>query len=239
MRLALFDIDGTLVSMGGAAREAFVRALAETVGRREVVSDGVSFGGKTDPQIARELLARNGVGDGAMEGAIAETVRRYLVHFERDLPKAQGARLLPGVRELLAALAGRDDVATALLTGNVEQGARLKLGFFDLGRHFDFTVSAFGSDHHDRYELPAIVLARARERFGSQIAGSDLVILGDSEHDVLCGRGVGARALAVATGWTPAAALDALGPHRLFADFSDTGAVVAAIAGEEAVCRAL
>jgi len=222
--------------MGGAARDAFVRALAETVGR-EVLSDGVSFGGKTDPQIARELLARNGVGADRMEEAIAETVRRYLVHFERDLPKAREARLLPGVRELLEALSLRGEVATALLTGNVEQGARLKLGFFDLGRHFDFTVSAFGSDHHDRYELPGIVLQRARKRFGSQLAGTDLVILGDSEHDVLCGRAVGAKALAVATGWTPAAALDALGPHRLFADFSDTEAVVQAIA-EGAPCPA-
>jgi phosphoglycolate phosphatase-like HAD superfamily hydrolase len=228
VRLALFDIDGTLVSMGGAAKEAFVRALAETVGR-EVVSDGISFGGKTDPQIARELLARNGVGADGMEAAIAETVRRYLLYFERDLPRAQGARLLPGVRELLEALAEREDVATALLTGNVEQGARLKLGFFDLDRHFDFTVSAFGSDHHDRYELPAIVLERARRRFGSHVEGTDLVILGDSEHDVLCGRAVGARALAVATGWTPAAALHSHRPHRLFADFSDTGAVVQAI----------
>src|SRR5262245_4742533 len=214
--------------MGGAAREAFVRGLAETVGR-EVVSDGVSFSGRTDPQIARELLAKNGVGDEEMQEAIAGTVRRYLVHFERDLPKVRGARLLPGVPELLAALQGRDDVATALLTGNVEQGARLKLDYFDLGRHFDFTVSAFGSDHHDRYELPAIVLERARKRFGYQVAGTDLVILGDSEHDVLCGRSVGARALAVATGWTPAEALNAHGPHRLFPDFSDTGAVVAAI----------
>src|SRR6185503_10940141 len=135
-----------------AAREAFLLAVAGAVGR-EVLSDGVSFGGKTDPQIARELLARNGVGDDRMDAAIAETVRRYLVHFERDLPRAAGARLLPGVVELLEALARRDDVEVALLTGNVEAGARLKLGFFDLGRHFDFSVSAFGSDHHDRYRL--------------------------------------------------------------------------------------
>ena len=237
MRLALFDIDGTLVSMGGAARESFVRALAETVGR-EVASDGIAFGGKTDPQIARELLARNGVPEERMDAAIAETVRRYLFHFERDLPRASGARLLPGVVELLEALARREDVQVALLTGNVEAGARLKLGFFDLGRHFDFSVSAFGSDHHDRYRLPAIVLERARRRFGLDVAGADLVIIGDSEHDVLCGREVGARSCAVATGWTPEATLRALGPHRLFPDFSDTGAVVAAIV-EGAPCPAL
>jgi phosphoglycolate phosphatase len=237
VRVALFDIDGTLVSMGGAARDAFVRALAETVGR-EVLSDGVSFGGKTDPQIARELLARNGVEEDRIEAAIAATVGRYLVHFERDLPRATGARLLPGVVELLEALARRGDLAVALLTGNVEAGARLKLGYFDLGRHFDFAVSAFGSDHHDRYRLPAIVLDRARRRLGDGVAGTDLVIIGDSEHDVLCGREVGARSLAVATGWTPEATLRALGPHRLFADFSDTGAVVAAITGEEAACPA-
>jgi phosphoglycolate phosphatase len=236
VRLALFDIDGTLVSMGGAARESFVRALAETVGR-EVVSDGVAFGGKTDPQIARELLIRNGVGEDRLEAAIAGTLRRYLVHFERDLPRATGARLLPGVVELLEALARRDDVAVALLTGNVEAGARLKLGFFDLGGHFDFSLSAFGSDHHDRYRLPAIVLERARRRFGPDVAGPDLVIIGDSEHDVLCGREVGAISCAVATGWTPEPALRALGPHRLFPDFSDTAAVVAAIV-EGAPCPA-
>ena len=228
MRVALFDIDGTLLSMGTAAREAFTRAVAEAAGR-SIDATGVSFGGKTDPQIAREILTRNGVGEDRVADLVAETLRLYLTHFERALPGTSGARLLPGVPELLEALAGRDDVAVALLTGNLERGARLKLGHFDLTSRFRFEISAFGSDHEDRYALPSVALGRARARHGASLAGGDLVILGDSEHDVLCGRGVGARSIAVGTGWTPAAKLRALRPDVFLADFSDTALAVRAI----------
>jgi phosphoglycolate phosphatase-like HAD superfamily hydrolase len=228
MRVALFDIDGTLLSMGTAAREAFTRAVTEAAGRT-IDAAGVSFGGKTDPQIAREILIRNGVEEGRVAGLVAETLRLYLAHFERALPGTSGARLLPGVIDLLAALEDRDDVTVALLTGNLERGARLKLGHFDLTRRFRFEISAFGSDHEDRYRLPEVALGRARVRHGATLAGTDLVIIGDSEHDVLCGRGVGARSVAVATGWTPAAKLRSLRPDALLADFSDTGEAVRAI----------
>ncbi|HEV8120818.1 MAG TPA: haloacid dehalogenase-like hydrolase [Candidatus Polarisedimenticolia bacterium] len=228
MRVALFDIDGTLLSMGTAARESFTCAVAEAAGR-SIDASGVSFGGKTDPQIAREILSRNGVEEARLSPLVAETLRLYLAHFERALPGTSGARLLPGVVELLQALADRDDVAVALLTGNLERGARLKLGHFDLVPRFRFDISAFGSDHEDRYVLPAVALGRARARHGESLAGSDLVILGDSEHDVLCGRGVGARSVAVATGWTPAAKLRALRPDVLLADFADTAGALRAI----------
>jgi len=230
-RILLFDIDGTLLSMGGAAREAFTRALSEASGRA-VRSEGTAFVGKTDPQIARELLAGHGVNGAGLEPAIRETIRLYLRYFERDLPAAREARLLPGVAALLDALAARPGMRTALLTGNVEAGARLKLGHLGIAGRFDFDLSAFGSDDADRYRLPAIALDRARRRIAPSIDGRQLVIIGDSEHDVLCGRSVGARSVAVATGWTPAAVLRALGPDRLLADFSDTDAVLAALAGE-------
>jgi phosphoglycolate phosphatase-like HAD superfamily hydrolase len=233
VRIALFDIDGTLLSMGGAARDAFTRALSEAAGR-PIVPDKTSFVGKTDPQIARELLTRHGVGGAELAPAILETIRLYLGYFETALQSARGARLLPGVPSLLAALARRDDVRVALLTGNVERGARLKLDYFDLTAHFDFRISAFGSDHADRYRLPAKALERARALFGPEVSGDQLVIIGDSEHDVLCGREVGARSVAVSTGWTDPDILRALGPDALLADLSDTGAAIAAIAGEPA-----
>jgi phosphoglycolate phosphatase-like HAD superfamily hydrolase len=232
-RILLFDIDGTLLSMGGAAREAFTRALSEASGR-PVRSEGTSFVGKTDPQIARELLTGHGVNGADLEPAIHETIRLYLRYFERDLPAAREARLLPGVAPLLDALAGRPGMRTALLTGNVEAGARLKLGYFGIEGRFDFDLSAFGSDDADRYRLPAIALDKARRRIAPSVDGRQLVIIGDSEHDVLCGRSVGARSVAVATGWTPAAVLRALGPDHLLADLSDTDAVLAALAGEPA-----
>ena len=233
MRIALFDIDGTLLSMGGAARDAFTQALTEASGR-PIVPENTSFVGKTDPQIARELLNRHGVDGEDLAPLILETIRLYLGYFESALPKARGARMLPGVPALLAALARRSDVRVALLTGNVERGARLKLDHFELTRFFDFRISAFGSDHADRYQLPARALQRARDVIGPQVSGDQLVIIGDSEHDVLCGREVGARSVAVSTGWTAAETLRALGPDALLADLSDTGAAVAAIAGEAA-----
>jgi phosphoglycolate phosphatase-like HAD superfamily hydrolase len=229
-RILLFDIDGTLLSMGGAARVAFTQALSEAAGR-PVRSEGASFVGKTDPQIARELLTRHGVDGDELEPAIGETIRLYLGYFERDLPAAREARLLPGVAALLDALADRPGLRTALLTGNVEAGARLKLGHFGIADRFDFDLSAFGSDHADRYRLPAIALERARRRLDPGFDGRSLVIIGDSEHDVLCGRSVGARSVAVATGWTPADVLRALAPDHLLEDFSDTEAVLAALAG--------
>lgn len=230
VRIALFDIDGTLLTMGGAAQDAFTQALIEASGR-PIVPEKMSFVGKTDPQIARELLTRHGVDGEELAPAVLEAIRLYLGYFESALPGARGARLLPGVPSLLAALARRNDVRVALLTGNVERGARLKLDYFDLTSFFDFRISAFGSDHADRYQLPAKALERARAVIGPDVSGDQLVIIGDSEHDVLCGREVGARSVAVSTGWTAAETLRALGPDALLADLSDTGAAVAAIAG--------
>src|SRR5580765_3043573 len=117
--------------MGGAARDAFTQALTEASGR-PIVPENTSFVGKTDPQIARELLNRHGVDGEDLAPLILETIRLYLGYFERALPKSRGARMLPGVPALLAALARRSDVRVALLTGNVERGARLKLDHFEL-----------------------------------------------------------------------------------------------------------
>lgn len=229
--IALFDVDGTLVSMGGAAREAFGRALQEASGR-SIGLEGASFVGRTDPQIARELLTRHGVDGTELEPAIEETIRLYLRYFAGDLPRTRGAHILPGVRALLEALSARPGVHPALLTGNVEAGARLKLDHFGIAGFFDFGLSCFGNDDADRYRLPELALRRARAALGGKITGSQLVIIGDSEHDVLCGRSVGARSVAVATGWTAAATLQSLRPDRFLADFSDTRASLAAILGE-------
>ncbi|MEE9217982.1 MAG: HAD family hydrolase [Acidobacteriota bacterium] len=228
MKIVLFDIDGTLITTGGGAREVFSRALSEAAGR-PITPDGYAFSGRTDPQIARDILAMNGVEGEALEAAAPEAVRLYLKYFAEVLPKLTRAKLMPGVRELLDALAEHPGARTALLTGNVEQGARLKLGHFDLVDYFDFSLSCFGSDDADRYKLPAIALDRARRILGPHICGAHLVLVGDSEHDVLCGRPIGARSVAVATGVTPAQRLSSLGPNALLDDFSDTSQALSAI----------
>ncbi len=227
--VVLFDIDGTLLTTAGAAREAFTRALCEAAGR-SIDPDGYSFSGRTDPQIARDILSSHGVAGARLEAAIPESIRLYLRYFA-DRPRPDTARLLPGVRELLDALESRPEARVALLTGNVEQGARLKLGFFGIAGCFDFSLSCFGSDDADRYRLPTIALERARRALGRGLAGGQLVLVGDSEHDVLCGRSVGARSVAVCTGWTPMTVLRALRPHALLPDLSDTTRALEAILG--------
>lgn len=228
MRIVLFDIDGTLLRSGAGGREAFTRALCEAAGR-PIDPDGYSFSGRTDPQIARDILSGHGLAGRALEEGIPETIRLYVRYYAELMPQRNTAVLLPGVRPLLDALAGRGDTRSALLTGNVVAGARLKLERFGLTRYFDFSLSCFGSDHHDRYRLPPLALERARAALGADLRGEDLVIVGDSEHDVLCAREVGARAVAVGTGWTTHATLAALEPDALLTDLADTGAALRAI----------
>jgi len=227
--IVLFDIDGTLLTTAGAARAAFTRGLTEAAGR-PINPDGYSFSGRTDPQIARDILSSHGLGEAEMEKAIPESIRLYLKYFA-GTPSLDKARLLPGVPDLLGALATRAGARTALLTGNVEPGARLKLGHFGIVGFFDFSLSCFGSDDADRYRLPALALERARLHLGAQVAGGQLVVVGDSEHDVLCGKSVGARSVAVCTGWTPAPVLRSLRPDALLDDLSDTARALEAILG--------
>ncbi len=213
---------------GAAARRAFSAALSRAAGR-PIDPDGYSFSGRTDPQIARDILTREGVSGAALERAIGETIRLYVESIATQPERLSDARLLPGVREILGALAARVDARVALLTGNVEAGARVKVGHFGLTARFDFSVSCFGSDHADRYRLPALALERARRHLDGSLTGDRLVIVGDSEHDILCARTVGARAVAVGTGWTPRARLRSLRPDAFLDDLSDTARAVEAI----------
>src|SRR3989442_401046 len=228
-RVVLFDIDGTLLTTAGAARAAFTGALSEAAGR-PISPDGYSFSGRTDPQIARDILSRHGIEGAALDAAIPESIRLYLRYFAENA-SLDKARLLPGVHDLLEALASRPGTRTALLTGNVEQGARLKLGNLGITGYFDFSLSCFGNDDADRYRLPALALERARDRLGPEVAGRQLVLVGDSEHDVLCGRSIGTRAVAVCTGWTPAPLLPSLPPDALPPDLSATALGPEAIPG--------
>ena len=152
----------------------------------------------------------------------------YLAGLARNATRER-VRVLPGMRELVAALAQRDDVLLALLTGNIEPGARLKLGPPELNAYFPF--GAFGSDSARRDELPPIAVARASERHGHAIAGRDVVILGDSIYDVRCGVPHDATTIAIASGRTSAELLQAENPHFFFEDASDWRAVLRAIVG--------
>ena len=230
MRVVLFDIDGTILWTDGAGRRAVHRALEDVFGAP--VPDGHEFDGKTDPQIVRELMQLAGVTHGDIDGRIEHALERYveLLHTELGTLEEHD-HVLPGIRELLDALEARDDVLLGLLTGNVHPGAVAKLTAvgIDASR---FRVGAFGSDHAHRPELPAIARQRAEALLGRQIHGSDVVVIGDTPADMGCGRGIGARAIGVATGRYSVDDLRACGAAAVFEDLSDTAAAVRAIMGD-------
>lgn len=218
-RLVLFDIDGTLLSAGRAAREAVLAALERVYGWSPSDERGWKhdFSGKTDPQIVRELVSE-AVGAERCESDLQRALNAYLDEFERRLtPDSVVPK--PGIPELLERLSREPNVVLGLLTGNLERGARLKLGPPGFNRYFPF--GAFGSDSADRYCLPAVAIERAHAHTGRRFDGRSVVVIGDSVHDVACGRNLGVRALAVATGPTPAERLLAAGPDAFFQDFSD------------------
>jgi phosphoglycolate phosphatase-like HAD superfamily hydrolase len=229
VNLVLFDIDGTLINSAGAGRRAIQRALLEAFGTAGPEQHW--FDGKTDPQIVHELMAVAGVDPRLVDSRLDEVFARYAELLAEELSApGHGASANPGVPELLDALEMRDDVILGLLTGNVQPGAYTKLAAVDI-LPARFRVGAFGSDHAVRAELPAIARRRAAVLLGYELAGADVVVIGDTPADLTCGRGISARAMGVATGRYSTDELTAYEPVAVFADFSDTRAVVRAIVG--------
>lgn len=226
MRLVLFDIDGTLLLTDGAGKRAIQRALRDETARN--VATGHRFDGKTDPQIVRELMRAAGHPDHHIDAEIPGVLDRYLACLQEELLPPNGARAYPGVTRLLDELESRDDALVGLLTGNIAPGAHAKLGAagIDLRK---FRLGAYGSDHEDRGALPAIAQARARALVAREIAGADVVIIGDTPADVRCGQGIGARAIGIATGHYSSQELAACGAAAVFETLEDTTAVLAAI----------
>ena len=224
MRIVLFDVDGTLLWTDGAGRRAVHRALKDVLGIEHPAA-GFRFDGRTDPEIVR-LLAAAAARDHD-PGTVAQVLAHYVGLLVDELARpGHKTTVYPGVFELVAALERRSDCVVGLLTGNIAEGARLKLasGGLDIAR---FRVGAFGSDHEVRAELPAIALRRARE-MGLAANGGEVVIIGDTPADVTCGQAIGARAIGVATGSYSVPDLIAAGAYAAFQDLSDTDAVVRA-----------
>jgi len=223
VKAVLFDLDGTLLWTDGAGRRAIHRSLRQVLGVEHPAA-GFRFDGRTDPEIVRLLAAAAGKAHDA--AAIAEVLHHYVALLDEELRRpGHTTTVYPGVRELLAALEPRDDCLLGLLTGNVVEGARLKLR--SAGLAFErFRIGAFGSDHADRPALPAIAQRRAELMLGFPLKGKDVVIVGDTPADVTCGRQIGARAIGVATGSFTVPDLLAAGADAAFADLSDTAAVV-------------
>ncbi len=223
-RLLLFDIDGTLVR-GGPAKKAFELAMESVFGTAGPI-DSHDFSGKTDPQIARELLRSAGFGDERIDVGFEPLWQEYLGELESMLEEMP-MTLLPGVRALLEHLSGMDDVAMGLLTGNIVGGARLKLD--SVGLMGFFPIGGFGSDSEVREDLPAVAIRRAFRAWGTEFPAPSVVVVGDTPRDVACGKYGGTRTVAVATGRYDAGRLAATGPDRVLEDLGDLALSVQAL----------
>jgi phosphoglycolate phosphatase-like HAD superfamily hydrolase len=221
-RIVLFDIDGTLV-WGGPAKGAFEKAMLETYGTAGDI-EGLSFAGKTDPQIVRQLLAGAGVEPEQVEAGFSELWERYLDYLGARL-EGDPVQILPGVERLLDALETVGDIGVGLLTGNIVGGARLKLHSAGLWSRFGF--GSYGSDHEERDELPAIAMGRAQKLWGDFLTAAHATIVGDTPRDVACGKAGGTRTLGVATGHFSVGDLEGAGADYVVPDLSSTTDVVA------------
>ncbi len=227
-RLVLFDIDGTILTDRGASRSAFADALARVYGYEGDLSR-YDFSGRTDPQIAHMVLRDAGLLAEDIDAALTRLWEIYLEGLARNATPGR-VQVMPGIRELLGELRTHHDVVLALLTGNIEPGARLKLAGADLNDYFPF--GAFGSDSPDRTELPPIAMNRASAHVGKEFRGADVVIIGDSIYDVRCGVPYQATTIAVASGKTPAETLRAENPSHFFESAADLPAMLRAVMGE-------
>jgi len=224
-RLALFDIDCTLIDTHGAGGRAIMRAMTETYGRWGPLED-YSYHGRTDPQIVRDLVLKAGVSEEEVEAGLDDCLDLY-VRLLRGEVRDGSVEVLPGVRELLAALDADRRVMVGLLTGNLIGGAGVKLG--PTGLVGFFNVGAYGSDSSHRPDLVEVAVRRAGELVGRRFAGKEVAVIGDTPADVTCGAALGAKAIAVATGIHDRDELAAHGPDYLFDDLSDWRGVYAAI----------
>jgi phosphoglycolate phosphatase-like HAD superfamily hydrolase len=217
-RLLLWDIDGTLISTGAAGNRAVELATAQrfTGGNLE----GVEIAGRTDSGIAHQILTK--YGEPITEENTRALLDLYLGFLARELPRSKG-QVMPGVLELLQRAERRPDTILGLLTGNLRRGAQLKLEHYQLWHFFAF--GAFADDHHDRNQLGAFALTRAREG-GEEFPPGQVDVIGDTGHDIACGKAFGARTIAVATGSWPREILAEYTPDFLFDDLSDVDGVI-------------
>lgn len=213
MHLCLIDIDGTLLLTGGAGQAAFSQTLALDFGIPQIVTP-VAFAGRSDRAIALELMRKHGIEPSP------ENWRRFCAGYLSRLKAALAAHagfVLPGAVALLQALEQRGDVALGLITGNVREGARCKLQHYDLWHWFQF--GGYGDEHVDRADIAAAALAAGRQYLASRANGhsfnGQVVVIGDTPHDISCARAIGALCIAVPTGHSQAEELHRRRPDLL------------------------
>jgi phosphoglycolate phosphatase len=199
LRILFWDIDGTLLRSAKAITfTEYTRQVLEIVFGTAGRIDEVPLTGMTDLQFIAEALAGEFTQSGIME-RLQEVSNRYLCEIERATSNGAEFRVLPGVRETLAAISSNARYHSALLTGNFESTARYKVNLADLSDYFD-VPGAFGDQSFDRRELPRLGAQRISSHLRMDLLPSRFIVIGDTPDDIACARHFGARSVAVATG---------------------------------------
>lgn len=228
-RLIMWDIDRTLIHGGGVGVQAYAAAFTAVTGL--AWQDVLIAAGRTDRAMTVEILIRHGLADS--DELCATLFTRYADEFAtRQHLLGTHGRVLPGVREVLAALADRPHVTQTLVTGNIPAVAATKMTAFGLGGPLDVEVGGYGADSPVRATLVARSRQRAEAKYGYAFQPADIVVVGDTVHDIEAALANGVTAVGVATGETAAADLAAAGAHTVLADLGDVDVVVALLAGE-------
>ncbi|UCD84254.1 MAG: HAD family hydrolase [Deltaproteobacteria bacterium] len=217
MKVVLFDIDGTLILSGGAGNRSLNKAFKKQFGLENAIN-GIKPDGKTDPAIIREMCRKNLSRD-CREKELELLCKQYLHFLRREVPESPGYRIMPGIPELLEQLGSIDNVIVGLATGNLEEGARIKLGRGGLNRYFRF--GGFGSDCEDRVELTKIAISRSREFADGEPKKQDIYIIGDTPFDIKSSTVLGTKSVAVATGFFSLTQLKEHQPDYLFPNLSN------------------
>lgn len=215
MHVVLFDIDGTLIRSGGAGRDALELALFQEFGR--IGSEAIEIHGRTDRGIIHSLFQHHGI------DYTPNTWQRFRSAYLQALPeqlRIRGGYILPGVVELVRELQARDNVALGLLTGNMREGARIKLSHFELFEPFPF--GGFGDEHLERNDVARDAFVAAEQHLGLRPLPDQVWVIGDTPADVCCARAIGARAIAVATGFSAFDDLAECKPDLLLNDLRES-----------------
>ena len=224
-KLVLFDIDGTLLTVNSVNRRILMDALKEVYGT-EGSAGTHNFAGKMDSIIIYEVLQNAGLSDAEITEKFEKAKETYIEMF-RSHAKPSDVMLMEGIRELLDRLSARSELMLGLLTGNFEGSGRHKLLLPEINHYFPF--GAFADDGLHRNELPPIAVEKAYQLTGKRFSDQEIIIIGDTEHDIVCARVLNAKSIAVATGTYSAEELQKHNPHILYENLSQTEIVISEI----------
>ncbi|MDB4934755.1 MAG: Hydrolase, haloacid dehalogenase-like family [Labilithrix sp.] len=213
----LFDIDGTLISTGGAGRRSMEGAFRDLHGARGVAAIEFSFAGMTDQSIVRTGL--RALESEAHDDAVNRLLDAYLIRLADEIQRTETYRVHPGVTSILEWLPKRERAAIGLGTGNVRKGAYAKLARGALDGAFPF--GGFGCDAEDRTELLRVGAQRGAAMLGVPLAECRVVVIGDTPKDVAAAHGIGADCIGVGTGGFDPRALVELGAFAAFATLAE------------------